>query len=282
MTELGLLPSPLRLARPVPGQKVTRAVRVLVSVLVVAFPLRDPIGASEVVSIGTTLVADNVSGTVEGSTSRLAEGDAIFRDELLEATTEGKGEFRFDDDTKIALGPGAKLTLDEFVYNSEQGKPSMVVNLVKGAFRFLTGKLDHNAYKIKTSNANLAVRGTVFDVFVSEDGSTVVLLHDGAVDICSASGTCRRHDTIGKFVTVSLEGVVSEPLKWTGKLLPGVSLKSAFPFLTRKLAIDPVRRIANVAVVGTGAAVVRSAGRRTVGAARHIGRTVRRVLRSPF
>ena len=51
----------------------------------------------------------------------------------------GKGEFRLNDDTKLALGPGSRLVLDKFVYDSDKKAGSIVLDLTKGAFRFITG-----------------------------------------------------------------------------------------------------------------------------------------------
>jgi hypothetical protein len=78
-------------------------------------------------------------------------------------------------------------------------------------------------------------------------------------------------------------GALSAPLEWSETLMPGITLKRAFPFLTRRLAIDPVRRLGSVAIIAkspvkAGGKVVRKAGR-TLGT---VTRRIRRVIRSPF
>jgi hypothetical protein len=40
----------------------------------------------------------------------------------------------------------------------------------------------------------------VFDVYVDGKGETLVLLHEGEVDICTRTNTCRRHNTVGRIV----------------------------------------------------------------------------------
>ena len=121
----------------------------------------------------------------------------------------------------------------------------------KGAFRFITGASPKAAYEIKTPTATMGVRGTVFDVFVADDGETVVLLHEGGVDVCSAPGSCKRHDSIGRIVHVGLDRVISAPLKWSTSLLNGIGVATAFPFVGKKLLIDPVRRLTQGALLDT-------------------------------
>ena len=46
---------------------------------------------------------------------------------------------------KPRAGPVSRVTLDQFVYVGEMNGQKMTVNLVRGVFRFTTGKLDKNA-----------------------------------------------------------------------------------------------------------------------------------------
>jgi hypothetical protein len=98
----------------------------------------------------------------------------------------------------------------------------------------------------------MGVRGTVFDVYVADDGETVVLLHEGGVDVCPTPTSCQRHDKVGHFVRVGLDRVISSPLKWDGSVLKGIGLATAFPFVGKKLLIDPVRRLGPAALLNNG------------------------------
>ncbi len=69
----------------------------------------------------------------------LTIGDVVRQDEVIEVSNDGKGEFRLNDDTKLALGPGARMVLDKFVYDSDKKAGTIVLDLTKGAFRFITG-----------------------------------------------------------------------------------------------------------------------------------------------
>ena len=50
----------------------------------------------------------------------LSVGDSVRQNEVIEVSADGKGEFRLNDDTKLALGPGSRLVLDKFVYDSDK------------------------------------------------------------------------------------------------------------------------------------------------------------------
>ena len=54
-----------------------------------------------------------------------------------------------------------------------------------------------------------------------------------------ASATTR----VGHIVNVGLDRVISAPLQWDGSILKGISVATAFPFVGKKLLIDPVRRL---------------------------------------
>src|SRR3569833_1320395 len=69
--------------------------------------------------IGDALVITNiVMADYAKEERRLARGDNVRQDEIIEVNTDAQGEFKLDDDTKLALGPGSRLVLDKFVYGS--------------------------------------------------------------------------------------------------------------------------------------------------------------------
>ena len=103
----------------------------------------------------------------------------------------------------MALGPGAKLMLDKFVYDGEKTKGTIAVNLVKGAFRFVTGVAAKPSYVVRVPQASITVRGTIFDVFVQDNGVSWLLLHEGAVTVCNERGKCRDLDEPGKLIRIT-------------------------------------------------------------------------------
>src|SRR5690606_23169970 len=111
-----------------------------------------------------------VTAAFNRDTRTLQQGDRVHQDELIEVGLDATSELKLDDETKLALGPGARLMLDKFVYDPARTKGSIVLDLVKGSFRFVTGVAEMPPYVIKTPSAAITVRGTIFDVYVEDNG----------------------------------------------------------------------------------------------------------------
>src|SRR5215470_7779032 len=202
--------------------------------------------AAEPRNIGQAVVIKNlVTAADQQDKRRLAKGDAVREQELLEAQAVSHGEFRLADDTKLALGPNARLVLDKFVYDPDKTSKQVLINFAAGAFRFISSSKDPTGYELKTPTATLGVRGTVFDFYLADKGAMVVLMHKGAVEVCAIG--CKLHSNLGHLAYVTRSGKVVLRKYWDRKLLPGVSIKQAFPFLGKKLAIDSVIRFATLA-----------------------------------
>jgi FecR protein len=197
-------------------------------------------------NIGTAVAIKNqVTAADEQKVKhRLMTQDPVRELETLEATRDSEGQFSLADNTKLALGPNARIVLDKFVYDPDKTAGRISLNFVKGAFRFITGDSNRDAYTIKTPVVSLGVRGTVFDGYVADSGAMAILLHDGAINVCPASAHCLVHgNRKRRLVYVSRRGKIITRAKWDGSLLPGVSIRKAFPFLGRKLAIDQKVRL---------------------------------------
>ncbi len=134
--------------------------------------------------------------------------------ELIETDADSRSEIELNDRTKLALGPGSRLLLDKFVYDPDISGGAIVMNLVKGTFRFITGIAVKPAYVIRTPAASITVRGTIFDVFVQNANETWLLLIEGGVEVCTQSGKCLVHDEPGKLIRITADDV-EKPAKWS-------------------------------------------------------------------
>jgi len=224
--------------------------------------------------VGTTVLARKQVTGIRGTEERpLKKGIRVHRNELVRTGPEAHAELQLDDNTKLALGPDAELRLDEYAVAGGSDARSIAVRLLKGTLRFLTGRNTSETYKIETPSATIGVRGTVFDLYIAPNGDTFVLLHKGEVEICTRARACRPHRRVGRVVQATVLGVVSDPVKWTAKLVGGgVGAAKAFPFVGRRLVIDPVRRLTHKAI-SDDLRVLKRGGK-------EIERTIRKI--SPF
>jgi len=139
-------------------------------------------GARAQQNIGSTALAENnVSRELSGAAAPLNMGDPVFRNEAVSTGEASKAKLIFLDSTNLAIGPISRVTLDRFVYVGETNGQEMSVNLAKGVFRFTTGALDKNAYRISTPTATTGVRGTVLDIDVRGAQSRVTLVEGQAI-----------------------------------------------------------------------------------------------------
>lgn len=200
----------------------------------------------DAVSIVNTVMAD-----FDQKSRRLSKGDDVHQDESIAVNPDSQGELRLDDSTKLALGPGSKLVLDKFVYDSDAKSGSIILNLAKGAFRFITGVASKPTYVINTPNASITVRGTIFDVFILPDNTTWLLLHEGAVEATSASNVCQVLDQPGQLIRVSSAGEVGRPANWSQ--MPGntaAPFDTAFPFVINTPQVDPTPVMTREQILG--------------------------------
>lgn len=194
-------------------------------------------------SIGSTVAVVNVvTAELNRETRTLQVGDSVHSNELIVVNADGSSEIKLLDETKLALGPGAKLLLDKFVYDPNKPKASISVDLLFGAFRFMTGIADKSSYVVKVPKASITVRGTIFDVYIQSDQTTWILLHEGSVKVCNERGNCTVHDQLGKLIRISDDGNLTKPTRWAsleGSSQPQFSIGTLFPFVIAPPKIDP-------------------------------------------
>jgi hypothetical protein len=148
-------------------------------------------------TIGRTLtVKTDANGVVGGESKNLTVGVDVFANENVLTDATGLATLIFLDNTKLTVGPTSEVRLDKFVYDPTGSSGAVVLELTKGAFRFITGSQDKRAYDIKTAFGSLGVRGTVVEftvnpctVGVSRNACGVIVkLVEGGATFTTTSG----------------------------------------------------------------------------------------------
>jgi hypothetical protein len=140
--------------------------------------------------VGKAAVVKNEVLRVAGSaTSRINVGDGLLRDEIVRTGLDSAARLVMSDSTNLSLGANASLKLDRTVFDDEHSYRDISIRLATGAFRFVTGHSDKNAYKITTPLAAIGVRGTTLGI-LSQRGRSVVVLEDGAGRVCTNTFQC--------------------------------------------------------------------------------------------
>ena len=153
--------------------------------------------------IGVAAVVRNNVSQLEPRVTRIAKGDEVVRNEVVRTEADSDARLVFRDDTNLSLGPGSTLKLDRTVFDDP--KPGdIAIKLTSGAFRFVTGNSNKEAYVINTPVATMGVRGTTLDVLVERRRNKVVLVA-GAVNVC-VPGKCVDLIHEGDSVTITGSG----------------------------------------------------------------------------
>jgi hypothetical protein len=132
--------------------------------------------------IGVAAVVRNNVSQLEPLVTRIAKGDGVVRNEVVRTAADSDARLVFRDDTNLSLGPGSTLKLDRTVFDDPKAG-DIAIKLTSGAFRFVTGHSNKEAYEIKTPIVTMGVRGTTLDILVQKRRNTIVL-RSGKVTIC--------------------------------------------------------------------------------------------------
>jgi hypothetical protein len=143
-----------------------------------------------------------------GKGLRLSEGDRL-------TTSEGASAIiKLEDGTRMTIRPNSEMILQTYQFKENAPDNSMLMQLVRGGFRAVTGLISKNApnaARVQTSTATIGIRGTDFDARLctrecsaesakvqetarpnAVQASAKVVNSQGVVNATDASGTKRR------------------------------------------------------------------------------------------
>jgi hypothetical protein len=209
----------------------------------------------------TPALADNVATAISvktnaaaeqpGGTRALAPGSGLVQDETIRTDQSGSAQLRFVDDTSLVIGPKSAVKLDRFVFDPNRSAKKFVLEATVGAFRFATGKSNHNAYEIRTPVATIGVRGTRFAFGIEGDEVTIVVTQ-GSVRSCiagtavAAAARCVTARAGNTIVSTPAGAVVRQTLGAVPNVLRTVltlpSPTNALPDMRDALRVLPIDR----------------------------------------
>ena len=142
-------------------------------------------------AIGTvSRIQGEASGTRGGATRALGLNSSVFRNETVVTAETARLEVTLTDNTRLTLGEKAKLTLDNYVYDSATGRGTIKFGLL-GAFRFVSGqvsKLASAEVSVTTPVAIVGIRGTEFWGGPIDGQALGVFLIEGSVSVSNGAG----------------------------------------------------------------------------------------------
>ena len=131
-------------------------------------------GAAGPIEIGTVKALSGTA-TVQrgGALQPLGSGEPVYRGDVVETGAGSSLGIILRDNTVFSLSAGARMVMNELVYDPARTDNSMAVSLVQGTFVFITGQVaTSGTVAITTPVATMGIRGTTPIVKLSTiDGS---------------------------------------------------------------------------------------------------------------
>jgi len=123
-----------------------------------------------------------------GGAEKVATDTPIYRNDILVTGKASSVGVTFVDKTNFALGADARMTMNEFAYNPQNGTGQALLSVLQGSFSFVSGqvaKTGPDAIKVQLPTMTIGIRGTTVAGQASAEGaeSQVTLLknEDGTV-----------------------------------------------------------------------------------------------------
>jgi len=151
----------------------------LVLVSIVAASARAQGAAAPPTHIGTAAAVHGlVKAAAPGAIGRVVEsGKPLFLNDHVTTDAAGRLQILLADETVFTIGPNADMVLDKFVYDPSTGQGSVAAQIVRGAFRFVTGRIARRqpeSMKVRLNVGVIGIRGTVVVGETGSQGSTVI------------------------------------------------------------------------------------------------------------
>lgn len=131
------------------------------------------------------------SVTASGIRHLLGKGSEINAGDSISTAAGARAQLQFSDGGFISLQPGTLFRVDEYNYrNKTDGNERGFFSLLKGGFRAVTGFIGHlhkNAYRVRTAEATLGIRGTGYNMAIRDDG-LFVNVGEGAISLSNNAG----------------------------------------------------------------------------------------------
>ncbi|TMO56706.1 FecR family protein [Pseudoalteromonas phenolica] len=138
---------------------------------------------------GKTLLAKGTVEAISLETSEvrsLKRRTPVFKVDKVSTYQKSQAQLKMIDGALLALKENTALHIEEYFLSSEGDKGSVVMELVSGGLRTITGKIKGKSdnYKLKTPVGSIGIRGTHYEVEIV-NGELFLAVWDGTIEVSS-------------------------------------------------------------------------------------------------
>ncbi|MEM1038710.1 MAG: VCBS domain-containing protein [Pseudomonadota bacterium] len=207
-------------------------------------------GGGEPVEIGKVIKLDGTatSTNAAGVRTDLEVGTPVYQGDVIETGTGSKLGITFVDKTVFSMSAGARMVLDELVYDPNSvADSSMSFNLVQGAFVFVTGDIAPTGnMKIDTPVATMGIRGTTPKLLID----TTLGITEFSILPDPGTGDVGSYVILNKVTGAVLGTVAATGDKWIVTTLANEAVrinKTGLDLLEDQLALDEIQDVFTLA-----------------------------------
>jgi hypothetical protein len=171
---------------------------------------------------GKTIITKGVvqaTDSIPGLQRILKRRSPIYGTDVVTTELASKAQIRMADGGMIALKENSELLIANYEFNAVDQTGSVVLELVKGGLRSVTGaiKSEKGNYQLKTPIGSIGIRGTHYEAELIE-GVLFVAVWEGAVDISVDIGGAEQYVPLGDgedyaYAKIDERGEVTELLE---------------------------------------------------------------------
>lgn len=137
-----------------------------------------PVGSIEEISGEATVTR------TDGTSENLTLGSPIYEGDVIETSNDGAVNVVFVDETSMAVSDGARLSIDDYSFDTETESGTTNFSVLKGIFVFtsgLIGRDDPDDVLIETPVGSIGIRGTIIAGKIQPGGESEITVMEGAI-----------------------------------------------------------------------------------------------------
>jgi hypothetical protein len=122
------------------------------------------------------------AGAPGGVGNIVQSGQPIRLGDRISTGPGGRLQIMLLDETVFTIGPNAVLVVDEFVFDPASGRGRISAGILRGSFRFVTGKIANSNpddMRVSVPVGTMGIRGTIVAGDAQADRALIVLLGPG-------------------------------------------------------------------------------------------------------
>ena len=155
--------------------------------------LLDTAVAADTDPLGKTILArGKITAERNNAEKKLKRLSPVYRQDTLRSGTNARAQFRMVDNALINLQENSVLRLHAYELTNPNGEGSVLMELLSGGLRTITGaigKKNKKDYQLRTPSATIGIRGTMYEVEIVSNGMYVGAWK-GSINVRSHSGKC--------------------------------------------------------------------------------------------